>query len=228
MIEASSGGPRGVSASSGGDQRNCWVAPLTWTARRRGPSGTGTGGPVKVKTWLSAILAGSGARIHVSQAEAAINQLDTLYVTQAAEVSGVGDVVCDQDARVLAAGRGVFELTGFQEGELMGQDVGEALSLSDQAPIGVVQEWGVRQLGLHLELAELLVIDVRDRAVPDHLAEPQHRLHLAALLAFAIESRRDRLGKQAGAARGNRDWRLRQPAIVKQDDLGLGGGMHER
>ncbi|HTY26648.1 MAG TPA: CoA transferase, partial [Mycobacterium sp.] len=38
---------------------------------------------------------GTGARIHVSQAEAAINQLDTLYVTQAAEVSGVGDVVED-------------------------------------------------------------------------------------------------------------------------------------
>ena len=44
-----------------------------------------------------------GARIHVSQAEAAINQLDTIYVTQAAEVSGVGDVVEDGAVhRVLA------------------------------------------------------------------------------------------------------------------------------
>jgi crotonobetainyl-CoA:carnitine CoA-transferase CaiB-like acyl-CoA transferase len=46
---------------------------------------------------------GAGARVHVSQAEAAINQLDTIYVTQAAEVSGVGDVVEDVAVhRVLA------------------------------------------------------------------------------------------------------------------------------
>lgn len=46
---------------------------------------------------------GAGARIHVSQAEAAINQLDTVYVTQAAEVSGVGTVVEDDAShRVLA------------------------------------------------------------------------------------------------------------------------------
>jgi crotonobetainyl-CoA:carnitine CoA-transferase CaiB-like acyl-CoA transferase len=46
---------------------------------------------------------GVGARIHVSQAEAAINQLDTIYVTQAAEVSGVGEVLEDGAVhRVLA------------------------------------------------------------------------------------------------------------------------------
>ena len=49
--------------------------------------------------------------------------------------------------------RGVFELTGFQEGDLMGRDVGDVLTLSDAKPIGVVQEWGVRQLGLALELS---------------------------------------------------------------------------
>jgi DNA-directed RNA polymerase subunit RPC12/RpoP len=64
-----------------------------------------------------------------------------------------GFIVCDQEARVLAAGRGVFELTGYQERELMGRDVGEALSLSDQEPIGIVREWGVRKLGLELELS---------------------------------------------------------------------------
>ena len=64
-----------------------------------------------------------------------------------------GFIVCDRDARVLAAGRGVFELTGFQEGDLMGRDVSEALTLSDPEPIAVVQEWGVRQLGLALELS---------------------------------------------------------------------------
>ena len=46
-----------------------------------------------------------------------------------------GFIVCDRDARVLAAGRGVFELTGFQEGDLMGRDVSEALTLSDPEPI---------------------------------------------------------------------------------------------
>jgi hypothetical protein len=47
-----------------------------------------------------------------------------------------GFIVCDQDARVLAAGRGVFELTGFQEGELMGRDIGEVLALSTASRSG--------------------------------------------------------------------------------------------
>jgi PAS domain-containing protein len=58
-----------------------------------------------------------------------------------------GFVVCDRDARVLAVGRGVFELTGYRDGDLMGRDVVEALGLSDGAPIEVVREWGVRKLG---------------------------------------------------------------------------------
>ena len=65
---------------------------------------------------------------------------------------GTGFIVCDRDARVIASGRGVFELTGFQESDLMGREVGEILTLSDAGPIGVVREWGVRQLGLELEL----------------------------------------------------------------------------
>ncbi len=63
-----------------------------------------------------------------------------------------GFLVCDRDARVLAVGRGAFELTGFQERDLMGYEVGEALRLSDTSAIGVVREWGVRKLGLELEL----------------------------------------------------------------------------
>ena len=59
-----------------------------------------------------------------------------------------GFIVCDRDARVLAAGRGVFELTGFKEGDLMGRDVSEVLTLSDAEPIALVREWGVRKLGL--------------------------------------------------------------------------------
>ena len=51
---------------------------------------------------------------------------------------GTGFVVCDQEGRILAVGRGVFELTGFQERELMGQDVVTALTLSDGKPVELV------------------------------------------------------------------------------------------
>ncbi len=53
---------------------------------------------------------------------------------------------------MLAAGRGVFELTGFQERELMGRDLADVLSLSDTEALGLVREWGVRQLGRKLTL----------------------------------------------------------------------------
>jgi PAS domain S-box-containing protein len=65
---------------------------------------------------------------------------------------GTGFVVCDQAGRILAAGRGVFELTGFQERELMGQDVVAALTLSDAKPVELVKEWGVRRLGEKLAI----------------------------------------------------------------------------
>ena len=61
-----------------------------------------------------------------------------------------GFVVCDRDTRVLAAGRGVFELTGYRTADLIGRQVTEALGLSDSAPIEVVREWGVRKLGQEL------------------------------------------------------------------------------
>jgi len=67
-----------------------------------------------------------------------------------------GFVVCDHSGRVIATGRGVFELTGFQEGELLGRDVVEALSLSgfdaDRNPASLAVEWGVRRLGEQLML----------------------------------------------------------------------------
>ena len=46
----------------------------------------------------------------------------------------------------------MFELTGFREHDLLGRDVVEALALSDAAPLGVVREWGVRQLGRELTI----------------------------------------------------------------------------
>jgi PAS domain-containing protein len=63
-----------------------------------------------------------------------------------------GFLVCDQEGRVLAVGRGVFELTGFREGELMGKEVAAALSLSDPKPVELVREWGVRKLGERLSI----------------------------------------------------------------------------
>jgi PAS domain S-box-containing protein len=65
-----------------------------------------------------------------------------------------GFVVCDQEGRVLAAGRGVFELTGYQEQELLGAKVVERLGLNgfEQNPAELALEWGVRRLGEKLEL----------------------------------------------------------------------------
>ena len=67
-----------------------------------------------------------------------------------------GFVVCDQQGRVLAAGRGVFELTGYQERDLMGKDVVEAFGLGGfeegKSPVALALEWGVRRLGERLEL----------------------------------------------------------------------------
>jgi PAS domain-containing protein len=63
-----------------------------------------------------------------------------------------GFVVCDRDARVLAAGKGVFELTGYRDAELIGREVVEALAISDPSPIDVVREWGVRKLGQEIAI----------------------------------------------------------------------------
>src|SRR6266576_1735614 len=63
-----------------------------------------------------------------------------------------GFVVCDQDARGLATGEGVFELTGYKEEDLMGRDLVEALGLSDTEAVATVREWGVRKLEQQLTL----------------------------------------------------------------------------
>lgn len=69
---------------------------------------------------------------------------------------GVGFVVCDCDRRVLASGRGVFELTGFQEGDVLGRDLVEALGLTgfelERNPAQLALDWGVRRLGEQIEL----------------------------------------------------------------------------
>ena len=67
-----------------------------------------------------------------------------------------GFVVCDRSGRVLAVGRGVFELTGYTERDLMGHDITDALSLdaagSTTTPVATALEWGVRQLDQELKL----------------------------------------------------------------------------
>ena len=67
--------------------------------------------------------------------------------------AGAGLIACDKDARILSAGRGVFELTGYPERVLMGRDLREALGMHGfpgRDPVALVLEWGVRQLDVHL------------------------------------------------------------------------------
>ena len=67
-----------------------------------------------------------------------------------------GFVVCDAQARILASGRDVFELSGYREQELMGREVVESFGLSGfeegRNPAALALEWGVRRLGEKLEL----------------------------------------------------------------------------
>jgi PAS domain S-box-containing protein len=62
-----------------------------------------------------------------------------------------GLIVCDEQGRVLGAGNGVFELTGYREADLIGRDVTEIIS-ADPNPVAVALEWGVRRLGQQAEL----------------------------------------------------------------------------
>jgi len=69
---------------------------------------------------------------------------------------GTGLVVCDQEGRILAVGRGIFELTGYRDDVLMGREVIDAFSLQgfaeDKNPAALALEWGVRRLGEKLDL----------------------------------------------------------------------------
>ena len=67
-----------------------------------------------------------------------------------------GLLVTDQERRVLAIGRGIFELTGWGEGDLLGADLVQAFGLAgfaeERNPAKLALEWGVRRLGEKLEL----------------------------------------------------------------------------
>jgi PAS domain S-box-containing protein len=68
---------------------------------------------------------------------------------------GTGLLVCDGKGRVIAAGQGVFELTGYKEADLLGHDVMEALFVVDEngpTPAALALEWGVRRFDQKLTL----------------------------------------------------------------------------
>jgi len=79
-----------------------------------------------------------------------------------------GLLVCDEQGRVLATGRGVFELTGYREGDLLGHDLVEALGLdgfeAGRNPVQLALEWDVRRLGEQLELRTRAGLRKRVRA----------------------------------------------------------------
>ena len=67
-----------------------------------------------------------------------------------------GFVVCDKESRILAVGRGVFELTGWGEEDLLGGDLVDSFGLTgfeeDKNPAQIAIEWGVRRLDEPLQL----------------------------------------------------------------------------
>ena len=63
--------------------------------------------------------------------------------------------VCDQKARVIACGRGAFELTGLADERVIGRSVGDVLGLqfnNGDDPVETVLEWGVRALAKPVEV----------------------------------------------------------------------------
>ena len=98
----------------------------------------------------------SDGREGITQEPPSCHQCDFGFMFQLLEdyypAQATGFVVCDQEGRILASGRGIFELSGFEEPDLMGRDVAEAFGLSDPSPIATVREWGVRQLGKELSM----------------------------------------------------------------------------
>jgi PAS domain-containing protein len=67
---------------------------------------------------------------------------------------GTGFVVCNNEGRVIATGQGVFELTGYREGDLLGQQV-ELLFEPEgdgPTPAALALEYGVRRFDQKLTL----------------------------------------------------------------------------
>ena len=68
---------------------------------------------------------------------------------------GTGFVVCNKDGRIIATGQGFFELTGYREADILGQDVMAALfEFEDNGPTpaALALEYGVRRFDKKLNL----------------------------------------------------------------------------
>jgi PAS domain S-box-containing protein len=68
---------------------------------------------------------------------------------------GTGFVVCDREGRIIATGQGFFELTGYRERDVLGQDMMEALfeaEANGPTPAALALEYGVRRFDQKLTL----------------------------------------------------------------------------
>jgi hypothetical protein len=68
---------------------------------------------------------------------------------------GTGFLVCNKDARIIATGQGVFELTGYRERDLLGHEVMETLFVPEAegpSPAALALEYGVRRFDQKLKL----------------------------------------------------------------------------
>lgn len=68
---------------------------------------------------------------------------------------GTGFLVCDRSERVIAAGQGVFELTGYRERDLLGHELMETLFEPEgdgPTPAALALEYGVRRFDQKLTL----------------------------------------------------------------------------
>jgi PAS domain-containing protein len=67
---------------------------------------------------------------------------------------GTGFVVCNREGRVIATGQGVFELTGYRESDLLGQQVETLFEVEGDGPTpaALALEYGVRRFDQKLTL----------------------------------------------------------------------------
>jgi PAS domain-containing protein len=67
---------------------------------------------------------------------------------------GTGFVVCNNEGRVIATGQGVFELTGYREGDLLGEQVETLFEPEGDGPTpaALALEYGVRRFDQKLTL----------------------------------------------------------------------------
>jgi PAS domain-containing protein len=67
---------------------------------------------------------------------------------------GTGFVVCNGEGRVIATGQGIFELTGYREGDLLGRQVDALFETEGDGPTpaALALEYGVRRFDQKLTI----------------------------------------------------------------------------